>query len=156
MPERQFPVEAGHVLLFRRAIGDPDAAYDPEALAPPTFVVAGAQFEPTHPLRPAPGEPWFGSGRTPSGTAGSNGGGGGAAASTLHAEQHFTYHRPVRAGDVLTASSRPGGEWTKEGKRGGTLRFTEFVTEYRDAAGELVVTARAVAVTPSQAPVGEA
>jgi hypothetical protein len=148
--ERIFPVEAGHVLMFRRAIGDPAAVYEADAVAPPTFVSAGAQFEPSHPLRPTPGEPWMGSGRAPSGTAGSNGGDSGG--STLHAEQHFTYHRPVRAGDVLTASSRPGEEWTKEGKRGGTLRFTSYVTEYRDAAGELVVTARAVAVATSQAP----
>ncbi len=149
MADRRFPVEAGHVLVFRRAIGDPAAVYDAEAVAPPTFVAAGAQFDPDNPMRPRPGEPWTGSGRTRSGTAGANGGGG---ASTLHAEQHFTYHRPVRAGDVLTASSRPGGEWTKEGRRGGTLRFTEFVTEYRDGSGELVVTARSVAVMTSHAP----
>ena len=164
-PERRFPVEAGHVLMFNRAIGVPDTRYDPDAIAPPTFVVAGGQFEPSHPLRPTPGEPWMGSGRTPSGTAGAAGasgepgasadsaGPGGGSGTTLHAEQHFTYHRPVRAGDVLTPESRPGGEWTKEGKRGGSLRFTEFITDYRDAAGELVVTARAVAVATSQAPV---
>ncbi|MGY1746728.1 FAS1-like dehydratase domain-containing protein [Blastococcus sp. SYSU D00695] len=159
MADNRFPVEAGHVLMFRRAIGDPAAAYDPEALAPPTFTVAASQFEPQHSLRPTPGEPWFGSGRTPSGTAGSGGSSEGGASegpaeSTLHAEQHFTYHRPVRAGDVLTATSRPGETWTKEGKRGGTLRFSEYVTEFRDADGELVVTSRGVSVTPSQPPVG--
>ena len=158
MSDRQFPVEAGHVLMFRRAIGAAAAEYDPEAVAPPTFTAAGAQFEPSHPLRPTPGQPWFGSGRTPSGTGGVGGGipggppGPASSGTTLHAEQHFTYHRPVRAGDVLTASGRPGAEWTKEGRRGGTLRFTEFVTEYRDAAGELVVTARSVAVATSHAP----
>ncbi|SEP28737.1 FAS1-like dehydratase domain-containing protein [Trujillonella endophytica] len=153
MTEPRFPVEAGHVLMFRRAIGDPAAVYDPEALAPPTFPVAGAQFEPEHPLRPRPGEPWMGSGRTPSGTAGLDG--GESRTSTLHAEQHFTYHRPLRVGDVLTPSRRPGEEWTKEGRRGGTLRFTSYVTEYRDADGELVVTARSVAVATSQAPGAE-
>lgn len=156
MAERRFPVEAGHVLMFRRSLGEA-ATYDPEGLAPPTFTAAGAQFEPTHPLRPQPGEPWMGSGRTPSGTAQPGGGipGGGpdgGTASTLHAEQHFTYHRPVRVGDVLTPTSRPGEEWTKEGKRGGTLHFRSYVTEYRDAAGELVVTARSVAVTTGRPP----
>ncbi|RBY85088.1 MaoC family dehydratase N-terminal domain-containing protein [Blastococcus sp. TF02A-26] len=156
MAEQSFPVEAGHVLMFRRALGEA-ATYDPDGLAPPTFVAAGAQFQPTHPLRPTPGEPWFGSGRTPSGTASAGGGipGGdpaGGTASTLHAEQHFTYHRPVRVGDVLTATSRPGEEWTKEGKRGGTLHFTSYVTEYRDADGELVVTARSVAVETGRPP----
>ena len=150
MSERWFPVEAGHVLMFRRAIGDPAAVYDADAIAPPTFVAAAAQFEASHPLRPTPGEPWFGSGRTPSGTADAPGASGGG--TTLHAEQHFTYHRPVRAGDVLIASSRPGEEWEKTNKRGGTLRFTEYVTDYRDSAGELVVTARAVAVATSPAP----
>jgi hypothetical protein len=56
---------------------------------------------------------------------------------------------------VLTATNRPGEEWTEEGRRGGVLRFSEFVPEYRDADGELVVTARGVAVATSQAPVGE-
>jgi hypothetical protein len=157
---RRFPVEAGHILAFSRAIGAPDPAVaeDPDGpgvLAPPTFVVAGAQFDPDYPLRPRPGEPWLGSGRSPSGTAaagGGVGGGAGGGATTLHAEQHFTYHRPLRAGDVLTAESRPGSEWEKAGRRGGTLRFAEFVTDYRDAAGDLVVTARAVAVTTEHAP----
>lgn len=150
----QFPVEAAHVLMFRRAIGDPAATeYDPEASVPPTFVAAGAQFDPDYPLRPKPGEPWLGSGRAPSGTAGLDGGGSGAP--PLHAEQHYTYHRPVRIGDVLTAERRPGREWTKEGRRGGTLRFMERVTEYRDADGELVVTSRSVGVATSQVPSSE-
>jgi acyl-CoA thioesterase FadM len=153
--EQNFPVEAGHVLMFRRAIGEA-ATLEPEGLAPPTFVAAGAQFQPTHALRPTPGEPWFGSGRTPSGTASGGGGtpgdSGDGTASTLHAEQHFTYHRPVRVGDVLTATSRPGEEWTKEGKRGGSLQFRAYVTEYRNADGELVVTARSVGVTTGRPP----
>jgi hypothetical protein len=151
--------------MFNRAIGVPGAVHDPEAIAPPTFVVAGTQFEPAHHLRPEPGKPWFGSGRTPSGTAGTSGesaasdgdGGGssGAGGTTLHAEQHFTYHRPVRAGDVLTPTSRPGETWEKAGKRGGSMQFSESVTEYRNADGELVVTVRAVGVTTSRAPVAE-
>ena len=71
------------------------------------------------------------------------GGGGGTG---LPAEQRYEYHRPVRAGDVLTATTRPGNRWTKTGRRGGTLNFMEFVTEYRDPAGELVVTATSVGV----------
>ena len=40
-----FPVEAGHVLMFNRAVGAPDglpAVGDP---APPTFTLASAQFD---------------------------------------------------------------------------------------------------------------
>ncbi len=63
----QFPIEAGHVMLFRRAVGYPDA--DTSSAVPPTFVIASAQFDPDYPLRPKPGEPWSGSGKNPTGAA---------------------------------------------------------------------------------------
>jgi hypothetical protein len=142
----RLPVEPGHMLTFARALGDHDPAYpaaladpDARAVAPPTFVMASAHFDDDYPLRPKPGEEWFGSGAGP-GTARAGGGG-------LHAEQHFEYHRPVRAGDVLSAEIRQGRSWEKKG-RAGLLRFTETITEYRDAGGELVVTARSVGVVP--------
>ncbi|MHB8465061.1 MAG: FAS1-like dehydratase domain-containing protein, partial [Acidimicrobiales bacterium] len=92
MAIERFPVEATHILMFARAIGDPNPAYsDPPSAAPPTFVVAGSQFDPDNPLRPRPGEPWFGSGREPSGAVREGGG-------MLHAEQHFEYHAPLRSG----------------------------------------------------------
>jgi N-terminal half of MaoC dehydratase len=147
--EIEFPVEAGHILMFQRAIGEADPRTD---LAPPTFVQASAQFDPDYPLRPKVGEPWFGSGGTPTGatkspvSGGDGDGGGGGGGTGLHAEQRYEYHRPVRAGDVLTAMTRPGNKWTKTGRRGGTLNFVEQVTEYRDQAGELVVTATSVGV----------
>ncbi len=208
MAVESFPVEAGHVLMFARSIGDPNPVYsDAEyaaasevggLIAPPTFVQASAQFDPDYGLRPRIGTPWFGSGRYPSGLqrprdeaaaaplpgdadrsvggetarpgtagggAGSSGtgtsetgskaggeaprrGGGG---SGLHAEQHYTYHRPVRVGDVLTATTTPGERWEKQGRRAGVLVFAESVTEYRDQQGELVVTARSVAVRTERA-----
>jgi acyl dehydratase len=161
----RFPIEAGHILMFARAIGDENPVYDERTaagtdvggvIAPPTFTQAGAQFDPDYVLRPQPGKPWMGSGREPTGIrAGQvrDGGGGGTA---LHAEQHFTYHRPVRTGDVLTAKTGLGESWQKEGRRGGTLHFTEMVTEYRNQDGELVVTARAVAVRTERTPAKEA
>src|SRR5689334_21819640 len=139
-------------MLFARAIGDPNPIYyDAErAIAPPTFVQASAQFDPDYPLRPKIGQPWFGSGREPTGVTrggGSGGGGGGGGGGTgLHAEQHFEYHRPLRPGDVLHADTKPGKTWEKQGRRAGKLVFSEMVTEYRDEAGELVVTARTVGV----------
>ena len=45
-----------------------------------------------------------------------------------HAEQHFEYHEPVLAGDVLTAQTRPGKTWEREGRRGGKLHFSESIT----------------------------
>ena len=159
MAVSKFPIEAGHIMMFARAIGDPNPIYvDDEyaastelggVIAPPTFVQASAQWDDEFVLRPRVGEPWLGSGRAPTGVdpaAGDAGGGGqGRTRGVLHAEQHFEYHRPVRAGDVLHPTTRIGDSWEKEG-RSGPLSFSELVTEYRDADGELVVTARSVRV----------
>lgn len=143
--DNRFVVEAGHIMQFARAIGEENPAYF-GALhgrahgvpAPPTFVQASAHYDPSYPLRPHPGEQWFGSasgdGFAPPGTGG------------LHAEQHYEYHQPLRSGMVLTVTHSVGEEWEKEGRRGGKLRFTERIAEYRDRHGELVVTARSVGV----------
>ena len=154
MAVEKFPVEASHILMFARSVGDFNEIYsdeeyakttEPESIiAPPTFVQASAQFDPDYFLRPKPGKPWFGSGKEPTGMkkeAGSGGGGGG-----LHAEQHYEYHRHPKPGDILTATEKPGKKWEKQGKRSGRLLFSETVTEYCDQNGELVVTARSVGV----------
>jgi acyl dehydratase len=158
MAEKKFPVEAGHIMMFARAVGDPNPIYHDDEyarttevgglIAPPTFVQASAQFDPEYGLRPKIGEPWFGSGKEPTGVQrrSTGGGGGGAAAGGLHAEQHYEYHRPIRPGDVLTAETKRGRTWEKQGRRGGKLLFGESITEYRDQNGELVVTARSVGV----------
>ncbi len=166
MAAKRFPVEAGHIMMFARAVGDPNPIYCDEAyakttevggiIAPPTFVQASAQFDPDYGLRPKIGEPWFGSGKEPTGARPGTGEGekkakaggrpSGAAAGGLHAEQHFEYHRPLRPGEVLSAETRPGKRWEKEGRRGGKLLFGETITEYRDQSGELVVTVRGVGV----------
>jgi hypothetical protein len=142
----RFPVEAGHILLFARAIGDFSPTYQgavheagEETPAPPTFIQAVAQFTPGYRLRPHQDEPWFGSGAD-SGFMPEWGGSG------LHAEQDFEYYKPVVAGMVLSVETRPGQQWTKVGRRGGSLEFTEVLTEYRDAAGALVALARSVSV----------
>jgi hypothetical protein len=149
---QRFPIEAGHIMLFARAIGDANPAYygaltggDPVP-APPTFVQASAQYDPDYPLRPRIGEAWFGSGRQATGRSAGPASGGEGGGTGLHAEQHYTYHRPLRSGDVLSAATRPGETWEKQGRRGGKLVFNELITEYRDEAGELVVTARTVGV----------
>jgi hypothetical protein len=156
----RFPVEAGHILMFARSIGDPNPIYADEEyaagtevggiVAPPTFAQASAQFDPDYVLRPKIGQPWFGSGREATGlhregSSGGGSGGAGAMASGLHAEQHFEYHRHIRPGDVLAATTRPGAKWEKEG-RSGKLVFSENITEYRDQNGELVITATGVGV----------
>jgi len=143
----RFPIEEGHVASFARSIGDAnDAFYGREAIAPPTFVQASAQWDPDYFLRPKIGQPWFGSGKEPTGVKRDRGAGGGGGGTGLHAEQHYEYARPVRVGDVLTATVKPGKTWEKEGRRAGKLVFSETVIEYHDQNGELVVTARGVGV----------
>jgi acyl-CoA thioesterase FadM len=146
MSAYQFPVEPGAVLLFTRAAGGPEHPADADIPVPPTFVQSSSQFDPNWPFRPRPGHAWLGSGRTSSGDPRAGNG------SILHAEQHFTYYRPVRAATVLTVTSHPGQTWVKSSRGGGELHFEEAVTEYRDEAGELLVTARSVAVTPKPTP----
>ena len=175
MADARFTVEASHIMMFARSVGDANPIYYDEEyargtepggiIAPPTFPQASAQFQEGYPLRPKLGKPWFGSGATPSGTLmppekadapespskAEKGEGGekktsGAAAGGLHAEQHFTYHRQLRPGDVLSMTSKPGKTWEKQGKRAGKLVFSESITEYHDQNGELVITARGVGV----------
>jgi hypothetical protein len=151
MTAEWFPIEAGHIMMFARSIGDFNPVYYESTsagggvIAPPTFVQASAQYDPEYRLRPRPGVAWFGSGRTPTGREPSEGGeseGG----TGLHAEQHYEYHRPVRSGEVLGVTTRPGKTWEKEGRRGGLLKFHENIVEFRGEDGELVVVARSVGV----------
>jgi acyl dehydratase len=157
----KFPIEAGHIMMFARAIGDDNPVYYDEAyakktepggiIAPPTFAQSSAQFDPDYVLRPKIGQPWFGSGKEPTGVKPGAGSEETASGRGLHAEQHFEYHRPLRPGDVLTAAVKPGRTWEKEGRRSGKLIFSETIIEYRDQNGELVITARGVGVVTERA-----
>ena len=152
MAIEKFPVEATHILMFARSVGEDNPIYtDAEyaagtevghIIAPPTFVQSSVQFDPDYPLRPKIGHPWFGSGREATGTTP----GSAVSSGGLHAEQHFQYHRNLRPGDVLTVTMQPGNSWERESKRAGKLKFSETIMEYRDQHGELVVTARSVGV----------
>jgi hypothetical protein len=160
MAIEKFPVEAGHIMMFARAVGDANPIYYDEEyaqktepggiIAPPTFIQAAAQYDPDYFLRPKIGQPWFGSGKEPTGIKPGEGGerGGGRG---LHAEQHYEYHRHPRPGDVLTATVKPGKKWEKEGRRSGKLIFTETIIEFRDQKGELVITSRGVGVQTERA-----
>lgn len=152
MAVERFPIEAGHIMMFARAVGDENKIYYDanyakgtevgSVIAPPTFVQASAQFDPDYRLRPKKGEPWFGSGKEATGVQQTSSGGGGG----LHAEQHYEYHRHIKPGDVLTVTVKPGQTWEKQGRRSGKLIFRETISEYRDQNGELVITARGVGV----------
>lgn len=147
----KMPVEATHIMMFARSVNDDNQVYyDADyagstevghILPPPTFYRSVAQFDPNYFLRPKVGEKWFGSAKGPTGIDEKPKSSGG-----LHAEQHFEYHQPVKPGDVLTVTTKPGETWEKVSKRAGKLMFTETIQEYRNQDGELVVTSRGVGV----------
>lgn len=169
MEQEHFPVEAGQIMLFARAIGDPNPIYsDPvysastevaSVIAPPTFAQASAHYASREGRRPLPGRRWHGSGKEPTGSNAPPPAQGDSlpsgAAGRMHAEQHFEYHRPLVPGMVLRRESREGKEWERQGRRGGMLRFAETVTEYYDQDDQLVLTTRSVSVRTSVAPMVE-
>ncbi|WP_433709553.1 MaoC/PaaZ C-terminal domain-containing protein [Nocardia sp. CA-084685] len=144
-----FPVDAGHVLIFARAVGDTNPAYQriastcgrnpgDSAVVPPTFVQASAHYDPGYPLRlPAAASEQS---RFQRETAGARRG------PILHAEQHFEYRRPVRIGDLFTVTSHSGSVSHKLNRRGGMLEFSERFTEYIAVDGEPAVIARSIGV----------
>jgi hypothetical protein len=71
----------------------------------------------------------------------------------LHGEQEFVFFgEPPRAGDVLTGVSRIERVYEKAGRRGGAMKFTEAVTEFRDPEGKLVAESRSTSIETGQAP----
>ena len=163
MAEFEFPVDRTAILNFAAALGETNPIYWDEryaqstplggVIAPPTFAVACALWNPWHGLRgvrqiPAP-PPEASSGTGAPRERRSEG--GGSTARLLHGEQRFEYHQPLRAEMNLTVTIRPGRTWEKEGKRGGRLRFSETITELRDERGELVVTATSVGIVTEKA-----
>ena len=158
-----FPVDLSSIMLFASAIGETNHIYYDQAyaaqtplgsvIAPPTFPIASAHWDPNHVFRgmrriPEPAQ-------SPEKVENKGGGakrrpGGGDLSRALHGEQRFDYHGPMRPGMKLAVSTRPGRSWEKEGRRGGTLRFSESITEYRDEQGELVVTATSVGIITSK------
>jgi hypothetical protein len=161
-----FPVDATAIMLFASAIGETNPIYYDEeyaastplghVTAPPSFAVASAQWNPNYifkghrqiPPPPVPAtEPEEPKARKPKGATS----GGGGLGRVLHGEQRFIYHKPMRPGMKLSVTFRPGKSWEKEGRRGGVMRFSESVSEYRDEAGELVTTAISVGIVTGKA-----
>ncbi|ADP83251.1 FAS1-like dehydratase domain-containing protein [Pseudofrankia inefficax] len=58
----------------------------------------------------------------------------------LHAEQEFTYHRPVLAGSTVHVNGRVEDVRVTTNSRGKQLTFVSIRTDTRDEAGELLVT----------------
>lgn len=133
------PVEPGLLLVLATSVGDDDRGYRDQLtasegeviVAPLTFTAAAAaHFDFEGQLRMWPGgEP------TPEG----------GSADQFHAEQHFEYHRPLRAGTTLTGHTYPGQTWHRAG-RAGRLVFAEIITDFVDDDGGLCVRSRKVGV----------
>lgn len=156
-----FPVDLTSIMLFASAIGETNPIYYDEeyaaktplgrVIAPPSFASAGAHWDPDYFLkgvrRIPPAKP-----RAPRPAAEKSAGGGGADLTrVLHGEQRFIYHQPMTPGQRLRVTTHPGKSWEKEGRRGGTMRFSETISEYRDEKGELVTTAISVGIVTGKA-----
>lgn len=135
-PPRPYEVSRAKIREFAAAIGDPTAACDqpeaaaklgyPDLVAPPTFAfpIAGTALDLLL------GDPDLGL----------------ALRRIIHGDQKFSYHRPITAGDILTATL------TVDGVR--NLRGADIITTstvITDANGEPVCTASATLVHRAEA-----
>jgi hypothetical protein len=128
-------VERGKIREFARATksANPDYLEGDQPLSPVTFLAASAFWQ------DASNSAW--------------GDGPRNFERILHGEQEFVFFgEPPRAGDVLTGVSRIDRVYEKEGRRGGVMKFTEGVTEFRDPSGRLVAESRTTSIETGQAP----
>lgn len=137
MAERELtfdlPVELDHVQDFARAVGEDNPVFFdaevaeqhgfPNVVAPPTFT--------TTQIFPVPRD-------RRENELGANL----DYARVLHGEQEFVYKRLPVAGETLRGRMRIARDSTKEGKRGGSMRFVTYESVFTDEAGDEVLTAR--------------
>ena len=166
MAVERFPIEAGHIMMFARSIGDPNPIYADAEYAAATEVGddhraadvrAGERaVRPRLPLRPKIGQPWFGSGQGADRRRREPPGRRRAAAVAAAAARACTPSSTTRT-TARCASATCSPRRRARARRGrrrasapGKLVFSETITEYRDQNGELVVTARGVGVRTEQ------
>lgn len=130
----EIPIERGKIREFARAAQSRNDAYEsPNAVIPPTFLTTATNFWSTdaHPATAL----------------------GFELARVLHGEEEYEFFGPPpHAGQTLTATSRLGDQWEKEGKRGGVMRFAKLVTEFRDQSGALVAEQRTTIIETAKPP----
>ncbi|HJQ46482.1 MAG TPA: MaoC family dehydratase N-terminal domain-containing protein [Amycolatopsis sp.] len=125
----EFPVERGKILEYSRAVRAGELHLDPEKArqagfadlpAPPTYTVCVAH--------------WSGGDATAvPRTVGLD------LARVLHAEQRYTFHRPVVAGQTLRGERAVSAVQTKQSRSGGQMTFVTVTTRFVDSAGDPVV-----------------
>lgn len=133
LPPSVLRVEAGRLQFFARAIGETNPIYLDEAAAqtagfsslpaPPTFIFAAEQDAGT-----------MARGLVDMGVD---------VRRVLHAEQGFTYHGMVFAGDTITVSTRVSDIYDK---RDGALEFIVLDSSVENQKGVTVAEMRAVVV----------
>jgi acyl dehydratase len=111
------PVTAAHVADFAGALGCPVTPGDGTA-APPTFLTRASWTE--HDTTSRPESLGFDPART------------------LHARERYSYRRPVRVGDALFVDARVSERFSRQGRRGGSLRFAVVHRCFREPDGTLV------------------
>jgi acyl dehydratase len=126
----ELPIERGKVREFALAVGednpiffDPEEARRrglPDIVAPPTFTVT---------------QIWQISREEREDQLGANL----DYARVLHGEQEFQYERLPVAGETLKGTMRIARDFTKEGKRGGEMRFVTYESRFTDAGGDEVL-----------------
>lgn len=131
--EFDLPVEADHVARFAAAVGaendpmfsDRQAAIEmglPGPVAPPTFGVTQIFQVPRDDRESRLGAN-LDYGRV------------------LHGEQEFLIRRLPVVGETLKGRMRIAKDFTKEGKRGGSMRFVTYETKFTDGESAEVMTA---------------
>jgi acyl dehydratase len=134
---RTFPASESYevsrvkIAEFADAIGDPNplfrdrdaarAAGHPDVIAPPTFAIVVSMTSSARVI----GDPGLGVNY----------------AMIVHGEQRFTYDRPIRAGDVLTATST-----IADIRQAGSNVMITTSTDIQTVGGEHVCTARSTLV----------
>ena len=139
-PGYEFTIERGKIREFARATmsRNPDYLDDPGGRVPPTWLIAVGVLGAARP-------------REPDGVA-------------QHQPRPSAARRPgvrvLRPAAARRARSSPPSRWIdsvyeKEGKRGGTMRFVEMVTEFRDEAGKVVAESRTTMIETGKPPTEE-
>jgi acyl dehydratase len=126
------PVEDEKAAEFAVAVGDDNPVFFdaqaaleqgfPACLAPPTFTVTQLWAVPREER-----EERLGSGLD--------------YARVLHGEQEFIYTRLPLVGERLRGEMRISKDFSKVGKRGGSMRFVTYESVFRDGAGDEVLRA---------------
>jgi acyl dehydratase len=139
-PEFSIPIERGHVRRFAKAaFADlPIHTDDLHAIIPATYLVSAGVL-------------WGYTLERPRGTLFENI--GHDLSIPLHAEEAYIFHGPLPCvGAELTARACLESVKTRQGSRGGELTFLTMLTEFRNAARELVTEARSTTVTTQNSP----